>query len=157
LTATSRFTIWCATVAIACATYGCDRPLEPDTGPCRQTGEFGNTGCVEIRGLVVDQRGAPQAGIVVGPRFLAGRELFNTVYATTGGEGRFRFRISRFSGGPPPTGPDTMSLFVHAADPATAGVNVPATVRDSVLGRVTIARIGSVPEPLEVTIVLSRD
>jgi hypothetical protein len=34
---------------------------------------------------------------------------------------------------------------------------MPATVRDSVLGQATIAPVGGVPEPLEVTIQLVRE
>jgi hypothetical protein len=135
----------------------CASPFDPNTGACRQTGEFGNTGCIEIRGIVIDQNGAPQTGISVGPRFLPGRDVFNTVYVTTGLDGHFKFRVSRHSGGPPMSGPDTTSLFVHAADPQSAGVGMPATVRDSVLGQATIAPVGRVPEPLEVTIQLMRE
>jgi len=124
---------------------------------CQQTGEFGNTGCAEIRGVVVNRSGSPEPGIVVGPRFLSGQDVFNASYATTDSQGRFRFRITRFSGQPAAAGPDTMSLFVHAADPRTAGVNVPATVRDSVPGQVTISPVGRVPTALSVTIALSRE
>jgi hypothetical protein len=50
-----------------------------------------------------------------------------------------------------------MTLFIHGADPRTAGVGIPATVRDSVLGRVTISPIGQEPVPLVVTLTLNRD
>jgi hypothetical protein len=141
-------------MAALCIPTGCDSPTDVrrDSGACRQTYEFGNTGCADIQGTVVDGRGVAQAGIVVGPRYLPDRDGFNTVYATTNAEGRFRFRISRYWGNPPAVGPDTMSLFVYAADPRTAGVGVPAAVRDSVLGNITIAPIGSIPEPLEIAI-----
>lgn len=125
--------------------------VDPDSGPCSRTYEFGNTGCAEIEGTVLGSSDQVLPGIIVGPGPPASGG-FNTTYVTTDSDGRFRFRITRFAGGPPADGPDTTSLFVHAADPRSAGVNIPATVRDSVLAHVTIAPVGTAPEPTTVTI-----
>ena len=126
--------------------------LRPDAQPCRQTYEFGNTGCAEIAGRVIDAQDQGRAGISVGPRYLTGANGFNTPYATTDTAGRFRLRITRFAGMAPAAGPDTVSLYVHAADPRSAGLERPATLRDSVLVQVTISLLDEVPAPIDVTI-----
>jgi len=130
------------------------------TGPdaearsCPQTYEFGNTGCLEITGQVVGLRGQPLAGITVRPGYLPERGGFNIVSATTDGAGAFAFRGSRMTGLPPAAGPDTLSLWVVGADPASAGVNIPARVRDSVLVQATVSPVGSVPTPATVRLTL---
>jgi hypothetical protein len=150
--------------AVTLATLAACRPPlgEPDgarpSRACPQTYEFGNSGCVEITGQVVGLRGQPLAGISVGPRYVrAGEEqgqLFSTTYASTDADGAFRFRVSRMVGRPTVVGPDTVSLWVAGADPATAGVDVPARVRDSVLVLATVSPVGAVPEPAVVRLTL---
>jgi hypothetical protein len=126
-----------------------------DSAACEQTYEFGNSGCFEIKGDVKGLHGQSLAGIVVGPRYPVPRAAFNTVYATSDSAGRFGFRISRFAGASPTVaGPDTISIYVVAADPRSAGVNVPATVQDSVLTVVTIAPVGAIPTPTTVHVTL---
>lgn len=135
----------------------CGTPVAPsDRGICRHDSEFGTTGCADIRGIVTDQDGRARAGISVGPHFPTDDHMFSTPYVMTGSDGGFSFRVRRYSPGPAASGPDTASVFVRAVDPSTAGVGIPATVRDSVLGVVTIAPVGSTPVPLQVTIRLQR-
>lgn len=117
-------------------------------------GEFGSTGCVELTGQVVGLSGQPLAGIYVGPRYLQGREVFNTVYATTDAAGAFTFRVSRMSGRTPAPGPDTVSFWVHGADPRTAAVNVPARVQDSVLVQAMVSPAGTIPTATAVRLTL---
>jgi len=142
--------------ATAIAATACDNPTGVE-GECQQTGEFGNTGCIEVQGVVLSDTGAPLQGVSVGPRFFQGGASFNTVYAQSDREGNFRFRVSRFSGQPPLAGPDTVSLYVHAADPGSAVNGSPATVRDSVLVIATVAPVGRAPTPTFVTITLTQD
>ena len=129
-------------------------PIDPigrlDAGSCEQTYEFGNTGCAEIEGTVRDRQDRALPGMIVGPRYLASG--FNTPYATTDSDGRFRLRITRFAANPPAVGPDTATVYVLAYDPRSSGINIPATVRDSVLALVTVAPVGQVPAPTVVTI-----
>jgi hypothetical protein len=135
------------------STQGDDRG---DPRACRQTYEFGNTGCADVAGEVVGLRGQPLATISVGPGNSERSDGLNTTYADTDVEGLFALRLTRFGPKPPwaAIGPDTVSLYVRAADPRTAGVGIPARVRDSVLVRLTVAPVGAVPEPSTVRIVL---
>lgn len=127
----------------------------PD-GACRQTFEFGNTGCAEVRGRVVGAAGQTLAGISVVPWPVSTQAAFATDYAMTDGAGQFRVRMSRMIGRPPEGGaPDTLSVWIVAADPRSAGVGVPANVRDSVLTVVTVAAVGTVPTSAEVHITLA--
>lgn len=145
-----------AAISVIGMSGACGSPTDvrPDSGACPQTRGFGSSGCADVEGVVLDQNGEPWSGIIVGPRYLAGHAGFSTSYSTTDADGRFGFRITRYTSEPIGAGPDTISVFVHAADPRSARVGVPAAVRDSVLGQATIARVGSIPVPLEVTIQL---
>jgi hypothetical protein len=140
------------TALAACSSSLSD--VEPTVaGACVQSYEFGNYGCAEIVGTVVNEQQQPLPGISVGPVHLPDRGAFNTVYSDSDGNGRFKFRIMRFTA--PETSPDTVSLYVRAADPRSAGVNIPARVRDSVLVNVTLAPVGRVPTPAVVVITLN--
>ena len=132
---------------------GCQGSTDPvrDDGACRQSYEFGNTGCLEVRGQVVSTAGQPLAGIVVAARSPSTQMGFGAGFVATDASGGYRVRLSRMLGGPPRSGgPDTVSVYVIATDPRSAGVGVPARIRDSVLVPVTIAPVGRVPSPAEV-------
>jgi hypothetical protein len=88
----------------------------------------------------------------VSPGYLSTRDGFNSPYSTTDAHGRFRFRLTRFGSPPPVGGPDTVSLYIRALDPRSAGVNIPARVRDSVLIQVTLAPVGAVAPETNVEI-----
>jgi hypothetical protein len=80
---------------------------------------------------------------------------FTSPYEKTDVTGRFRIRLARMLGEPPASAaPDTISVYVVAADPRSAGVGVPSTIRDSVLCVVTVAPVGTIPTATEVRIVL---
>lgn len=138
--------------SVACNSSLIDTNGRLNARACEQTYEFGNSGCAEIAGTVLDRQDRALPGMIVGPRYVFPGAPFNTPYATTDSAGRFRLRITRFGADAPAVGPDTTSLFVLAYDPRSSGVNVPATVRDSVLVRVTVVPVGRVPEPALVTI-----
>jgi hypothetical protein len=143
-------------VALIGASASCRNAANADgSRACQQTYEFGNTGCFELAGRVVGLRGQALAGMSVGPRPVSGPHLFNADYRTTDEAGHFRIRLSRMVGSPPASpARDTLSVYVVAADPRSAGLGTPATIRDSVLTLVTVAPIGTLPEPAEVRIVL---
>jgi hypothetical protein len=143
-------------VLLAGFTSACLGPTDDgDDGSCLQTYEFGNTGCVEVRGQVVSTNGQALAYIIVTPRPASKTIGFDGGYATSDADGRFRVRLSRMAGVPPAGGmPDTLSVYVVATGPESAGINIPASVRDSVLTVVSVAPVGKVPTPAEVRIVL---
>jgi hypothetical protein len=145
-----------ALLASAGIAAACREPAAAgDPRACQQTAEFGNTGCFEVAGQVVGTAGLALAGVVVGPRYLPGRDGFNTAYVTTDTAGHFRLRLIRVGGRPVGlAGPDTLSVFVEAADPRSADVGIPARVRDSILAVVTVAPVGAVPVPAVVRITL---
>lgn len=132
----------------------CASSTDPRHDPwaCEQTREFSNHGCADIHGVVLDAEERGVQGIYVGARDVTGRGGFNSPYATTDSEGRFRLRLTQYSRLPTGSGPDTVSVFVIATDPRSATVGVPATVRDSVLALLTVTPLGSVPEPTLVEI-----
>ncbi len=139
---------------------GCDSStgVIDDNNACRQTYEFGNLGCADIEGRVVDAADRGVSGIIVGPRYEPGNGGFDTSYSTTDADGNFRFRVTRYlPRRPSESGPDTLSLWVSAADPRSAGVGVPATRRDSVRVSIAVVPIGQTPEPVRVTIRLDND
>lgn len=134
---------------VAGVVAGCHNAVEArPNDPCRETYEFGNTGCFEVRGQVVDRTGEALAGISVGPRPRSTSTGFNTHYVLTDSAGRFRVRLARVAA-PAPGAPDTLTVYMIAVDPRS-----PMTRRDSVLATVTVARVGAVPTPAEVRITL---
>ena len=145
----------CAAAALAFV-VGCDSLTDPhaDSARCEQTHEFGNSGCADVEGVVTYSGGDAAAGATVYTSNLTGVEVLGHGRATTDANGRFRLRVTRFSGGPPAAGPDTASFFVIATDLRPLNRGLPPTVRDSVLTRVTIAPVGRRPETKTVTIVL---
>lgn len=148
----------CAVVSVLLGSVtACHNPAETvDARECQQSYEFGNTGCFEVSGEVVGLRGQALDGIVVIPRPVPREYVgFSSPDQTTDVTGRFRIRPARMLGGPPANAaPDTISVYLVAADPRSAGFEVPATVRDSVLCVVTVAPVGTIPTATEVRIVL---
>lgn len=146
-----------AVLALIVLMVGCQNVTESgDPRACQQTYEFGNTGCFEVAGQVVGARGQALSGIsVVAHPILEPGTLFTSPYPTTDTTGQFRIRLSRLVGRPPlDARPDTLSVFVVAADPRSAGVGVLAVVKDSALKLVTVAPVGVIPVTAEIRIIL---
>lgn len=131
---------------------GCRNPaVNGDPRACQQTYEFGNTGCFEVAGQVVGARGQALSGISVVAHIPGPSLLFTSPYQTTDTTGQFRIRPSRMFGRPPlDARPDTLSVFVCAADPRS----VPVRVVDSVRTLVTVAPVGVIPVRAEIRIIL---
>ena len=142
--------------AVACVSVfgACGSPTRGEEDPrlCPKTYEFGNHGCADVVGQVLGSAGQPLGGITVSPRYRADIHGFDSPYRTTDPEGRFRLRLTRFSGLPPTEGPDTVSVYIGAFDPRSAALNVPATVHDSVLVQVTVAPVGAAASVTEVVV-----
>lgn len=137
---------------------GCRTPTDSGSRACEQTYEFGNTGCFEVAGQVVGSAGQALRAIAVSLRSPTGPSSdFNSNYQMTDSAGQFRIRLSRMAGNPPAGGaPDTASVYVIAADLSTAGLYMPASIQDSVLALVTLAPVGTIPEPVVVRITLGK-
>jgi hypothetical protein len=135
----------------------CQAPLEIQAPPvCPGSVEFGFTGCFEISGEVVDATGQPLGGISVGvhPVSDPGAQ-FSTAYQFTDVTGTLLIREARFLGRPSANGsPDTVTVYVVAADPRSAGVSASASIQDSVLTVVTVAPPGDIPTTSAVRIIL---
>jgi hypothetical protein len=118
-----------------------DATRPDDSAACRQTREFGNTGCVEIAGTVVDSRGAPVAGASVSAGAVADRAIAFAGGTRTDALGRYALRAVRMAG--QPLRPDTVTVYVRA----TVAPTLPATVgpRDSTTLVVEVAPVGFVP------------
>jgi hypothetical protein len=140
-----------AALAVACSGL---TDTDDAGGACRQTYEFSNSGCLEVRGQVVTASGRGLGGISVSVRPLRTSSNFSMSYVTTDTSGRFRLRLTRMVGSPPPAGTlDTLSCFVFVAQPVAPGSGA-AVVGDSVLTVVAIAPVGTIPVPAEVRITL---
>ena len=144
-------------LAIVSLIAGCNRPANTgDPRACQQTYEFGNTGCFEVAGQVVGARGQSLGGVYVIPRPLREANYFNGALQMTDSAGRFRIRVMRMLGNAPVDGSlDTLSVYVVAVDPRSAGVGMPARVLDSVLTIAAVAPIGVIPASGDVRILLA--
>lgn len=145
-----------ALAALLLTVAACDRTTRPTEADdtCQQTYEFGNSGCFEVRGRVIDSTGRALAGVlmVTGPS--ADRAGFNTPTATTDASGAFALRAARMFARVPAPVPDTITIVVYAADRRTQGVGVPVMQSDSARVLVTIAPVGQVPNPTTITVTL---
>ncbi len=136
--------------AVAC---GSNEPSEDPTH-CAQTYEFGNTGCGELQGLVTDSLGVPFADAYVDVRGPAdpGRPVaLSSGFVPTDSAGNYMIRVIRDAGDAPAEGPDTVTVWVHAAvpPPGDAPVGTPGP-RDSVLATLELRPVGETPVVREV-------
>lgn len=100
----------------------CGGSTEPrvDDSRCHHTGEFDNSGCTVVVGLVTDSTGRPVEGAYVGIRGAVDslRLLATDVYYFhTDASGRYQIHVTRFSPPLSATEPDTISVWVGAAVP----------------------------------------
>lgn len=122
---------------------------------CEQTYEFGNYGCADVVGRMVDRNEEPLGGMEYGvvnrEREFDSRFNTNVMPATPDSLGNFRLRITRYLLSGPPTTPDTGSVWIIGSKrPAFPGPS--PGIRDSVLVTLQFAAIGAIPEPSQVTI-----
>ena len=141
------------TPILASVLVACSGPSE-DFSRCYQAGEFANTGCAEITGLVTDLQGVPVAEAFVG--LLGPAQPGHPISLTSGpartdSTGSYRLRTIRMGGEPPTVGPDKVTVWVRAAvtPPPGTPVGTPGPM-DSVLATLEIRPIGELPVVTEV-------
>jgi len=140
-----RFLAALSILAVAsCRTAG-DPAIDPRA--CYQTYEFGNTGCLEITGQVVDANGQPLKDIPLFGRAVPDTAGIGFANATTSDvSGKFRMRAIRMLG-QPTSHRDSVRVYVGA-------LWRPTLRRDSVFVTATIAPVGEIPDAVDVRIVL---
>jgi hypothetical protein len=108
-----------------------------DASICRQTYEFGNYGCTQIEGRVVNRNGAAIPGVQVVARggSALGQSLFG--YTATDTAGHYSFRLTRYI--VLPGDGDSATVSVRAAIPFTSGT-IPA---DSTVVTAHFADVGT--------------
>lgn len=133
---------------------GCHEPAAVvDNGACRQTGEFGNTGCAVVSGMVLGARGQALAGVMVFARVDAAAAGFSSSYDPSSADGSFKVIVTRYAGREPvdPQN-DTLSFYVVAANQPVDWALGQPKVRDSAFTTVRISHVGSVPTPSNLTL-----
>jgi hypothetical protein len=137
-------------VVVTVALVACDGtgpiPPESDATLCEQTYEFGNLGCADVTGTVLDANHQPQPAASV--RVLRPAELGNSrdvasAMVTSAADGTFRLRIRLIFAPSGIVEPDTITVWVRASRP-------PRTVdafasSDSALALLTIRPVGQAP------------
>jgi hypothetical protein len=89
-------------VAAACASavlLGCGADITDlgDPSVCQQTYEFGNYGCADVEGRIVNQAGAPAQGVRVNVRGAVSADSQSlSAYGTTDGAGQYKLRLTRY-------------------------------------------------------------
>jgi hypothetical protein len=137
---------------------GCDLGTDvDDDGACPQTYEFGNTGCVEVRGRVLDEEGRPLAFSRVSPIPPTAPEtgMWASGHFTPDSAGNFTVRLTRYVAPRPAIDPDTVSFYVRAFV-IPIGVHAPPCPRDSVRVTVEVTPVGEVPTPATAELRLPR-
>ena len=132
---------------------GCSDGSSPDPDICPQTYEFGNYGCANVRGVVLEFTGTPRASAMVRVRHSTYREseAYGATLDWTDSEGRFTTRITRWERPADTSEPDWVSLWVIAAV-RRADASLDFTRADSVLVRAEVAPVGRAPQPVEMEI-----
>jgi hypothetical protein len=135
-------------VALA-ATLACTAP-EDDPLACQQSYGFGNYGCADVTGTVLDSqdKARPNATVSAGG---AGSDVFDFTQVTSDASGAFRMRLGR-RWIAQDKGNDTTSTWVRAAFTTAAPVT---TVRDSVLVQIRFFSFGQRPTPSTATLRLN--
>jgi hypothetical protein len=114
----------CLTSLLA-VTLGCGG-TEPadDASRCGTTGEFANTGCGDVAGLVTNADGAAVSGALVtvqGPVDPARGITLVSGPVPSSVAGAYQVRAIRMSGNVPTAGPDTVTVCVRAIVPPPPG------------------------------------
>ena len=91
---------------------GCSSPSGiDDSAACQQTYEFGNSGCLEVTGEVVNAAGQPLRNVSVAAHAVSGDVGLTGTGQVTDSTGQFRFRLMRmFVLRSPSALPDTVSM-----------------------------------------------
>ncbi len=144
-------------VVAALALVGAAACHEPaavvDNGACKQTGEFGNTGCAVVSGMVLGARGQALEGVLVFARVDAAAPGFASSYGASNADGSFKVIVTRYAGlEPADPQNDTLSFYAVAANQPVDWALGQPKVRDSAFTTVRISHVGSVPTPSNLTL-----
>jgi hypothetical protein len=124
---------------------------EPSDDPsrCGTTGEFGNTGCAEVAGLVTDANGGASSGAYVSVQGAVDPErVISLVHvpAQSSSAGAYKLRAIRMDGEIPTSGPDTVTVWVRAVVLPLPGTPVGTPgASDSVQATLEIRPLGAAP------------
>jgi len=120
-----------------------------DASRCGPTGEFGNTGCGEVAGVVTRAGGVAVSGALVaveGPVDSARDVTLVSGPVQSSAAGAYQVRAVRLSEAIPTTGPDTVTVWVRAVLPPPPGT--PDGTRgatDSVQATLELRPVGASP------------
>jgi hypothetical protein len=145
-----RMTRVLSTATLVALGLGCNGS-EPsdDLSRCGTTGEFGNTGCAEVAGLVTDADGGPVSGAYMSVQGAADpARMISLVYrpVRSSSAGAYQLRAIRMGGEVPSSGPDTVTVWVRAVVPPPSGApDGTAGVSDSVQATLELRPVGAAP------------
>jgi hypothetical protein len=114
--------VWTAFLALALGCGGTE-PAD-DASRCGTTGEFANTGCGDVVGLVTNADGAGVSGALVtvqGPVDSARDITLVSGPVPSSAAGAYQVRAIRMSGNVPTASPDTVTVWVRAIVPPPPG------------------------------------
>jgi hypothetical protein len=130
-----------------------------DLSRCGSTGEFGNTGCAEVTGLVSHADGGAVRGAYMSVQGAVDPDrAISLVYGPvqSSSAGAYKLRAIRMGGEVPTSGPDTVTVWVRAAVPPPPGTadGTPGA-SDSIQATLEIRPVGAMPVVVQAaTIVL---
>jgi hypothetical protein len=140
----------CRNIGVLAGTIllGCGAATTESLDPsiCNQTYEFGNYGCTQVEGRVVNRTGAPIKGVQVNAKgvSLLGQSLFG--YSATDSAGHYSFRLTRYTFLPGEG--DSATVSVRAFIPFPTGT-IPADSTVVVAHFADVgARVRATPVPL---------
>jgi len=146
-------------LAVAALVAGCGSEPTEDQSRCGPTGEFGNTGCGEVTGLVTDTTGVPVGGALM---YIPGAVDPDRPITLTGAgdpsksDGNYRLHVIRFDGVPPTTGPDTVTVWLRGAVPPPLGSPDEPSLIDSVEVTLEFRPMGSTPVVVQAATLIVR-
>ena len=142
---------------VACDGTGPVPPLW-DATRCEQTYEFGNLGCADITGTVLDAEHHPQPAahiFVLGPAELNMNRDVASAMVESAADGTFRLRVRLIEALGPTATLDTITVWIRAGrPPKTVDAIGPS---DSTLALVTIRPVGQIPVVTPVPDLVLRD
>jgi hypothetical protein len=135
---------------------------EPSGDPsrCLPTGEFRNTGCAEVMGLVTDGNGGAVSGAYMRVQGAVDPErqielVYDPLQSNT--DGAYKLRAIRMGGPVPASCPDTVTVWVRAlvAPPPGAPAGTPG-LSGSSQATLLLRPVGAVPVMAQATTVVVR-
>lgn len=133
----SRTTRFLAMAVLACHAFAC-KDAGPDPLACAQTYGFGNYGCADVTGVVLDSLDNPVANAAVAAG--GSNDPYEHINLTAGADGKFAGRfLRRWIQLHPEM--DTISTWVHATTPG------PSPVSDSAFVQLRFYALGTRPTP----------